>query len=123
MNTPPHANTYLSPEHIDHGAWLGQAKSVFYSNGRANRMSLDAMEQMLKLVQEKHDARSQKVDAIRLYAENSAALIYLAGAGSDNHTLLLLQLEAETAMRDSLAMAITGIERAIEWRKANPTQG
>lgn len=123
MNTPPYANANLSPEHIDHTAWLGQAQSVFYSNGRCNQMPLEAMEQMLTLVQEKHDARALKVDAIRLYAENSAALIYLAGAGSSNHATLLLQLEAETAMRDSLAMAIAGIERAIEWRKAKPTQG
>lgn len=123
MDHKPHTNPHLSPAHVDENHWLAAAGSVFSNNGLVRKMRREDMETRLAQVRQEHEARSRKVDAIRLLAENQSANTQLVHANGDEFKILLLQLEAETAMRDRLAMAIAGIERAIEWRQANPAQG
>lgn len=122
MDYKPHTNPNLSPAHVDESSWASAAAGVFANNGLVRKMRLEDMETRLAQVRNEHEARKRKVDAIRLQAENLVGTVHLVTANGDAFRILLSQMEAETAMRDRLAMAIAGIERAIEWRKANPTQ-
>lgn len=123
MDHKPHTNPNLSPAHVDENSWLSAAGSIFANNGLVRKMRLEEMATRLDQVRHEHDARARKVDAIKLKTENLAGTVHLVSANGDEFQILLSQLEAETAMRDRLAMAIAGIERAIEWRQANPFQG
>lgn len=120
MDHKPHTNPHLSPAHVDENHWLAAAGSVFSNNGLVRKMRLEDMKTRLFQTREEHDARGRKVQAIKFQAENLIGTVHLVSANADGFQILLSQLEAETAMRDRLAMAIAGIERAIEWRQANP---
>jgi hypothetical protein len=111
------------PAHVDESQWASAAGSVFANNGLVRKMRIEDMETRLNQVRNEHEARARKVAAIKLHAENLVGTVHLVTANGDEFRILLSQLEAETAMRDRLAMAIAGIERAIEWREANPNVG
>ncbi|MBW7902943.1 MAG: hypothetical protein H3C26_15785 [Rhodocyclaceae bacterium] len=82
--------------------------------------SLEDIESVLADARQEHEERCGKVAELTEYLENLEAIRLLKNQVHSDVSDHLRKLGAEAEMRDRLAWAIRGLERAIEWRKENP---
>lgn len=82
--------------------------------------SIEEIEAALADARHEHEERSRKVVELTEFLENLEATRFLKHQVHGDVADHLRKLEAETEMRDRLAWAICGLERVVDWRKANP---
>ena len=94
-----------------------QARHVFGKHNHVRIVSLDLIEDALRKARDEYAIRSEKVQVIEEAVGNFEAIRHICNGAPLELNDCLTRLEAETAQRDRLALAIQGLERAVAWRK------
>jgi hypothetical protein len=118
----PNLNSNLSDSSTSEAEWLIPAGTVFQNHVSSSQSSLGQIEAALAIARAEHESRSRKAAALTAMIENLEAVRHLTNAYAGNFSILLNKLDAETAMRDRLLLAISGLERALAWRQSKTTK-
>lgn len=117
----PLANPNLSTTDTTDHSFRVAAEGVFKGNPNLiHRTGLDAFEAALARGRKDLAARQAKVEALSELVGNLGASSYLSSGSGGSLAINAQKLEAEVAACNHLKLVVAGLERALEWRKANP---
>lgn len=116
----PHLNTNLSKRGWRVTSSSMDVRQLFCNDHVIRLKSLEEIEAALNDARQEYEERRRKVEELTEFLENLEATRLLKNQSHNDFPIHLNKLAAETEVRDRLAWAIRGLERAIDWRKANP---
>lgn len=120
QSVAPTLNPNLSHPADDPETWRRSASSVFQNDTLVARLTLAELENALDRARKEREHRAATADSLTAFLETHLAANYLASRPTSQHLEIgVRRLAAETAMRDALDLTVAGLERAVEWRKAN----